>query len=121
LLFCRHPRWCCFLLLARSKSSKWEGVETLPGRMCSSLISMVRVNVQPSGRGDRLASEYAVRIIAARNESSRACLWITAFTILPWDNSDVRDTGNRHLLEEWPGDYWRPIQTSLEVYLTSWE
>jgi hypothetical protein len=43
---------------------------------------MVSVNVQSSGRGDRLASEYAVRIIAARNESSRACFCIIAFTIL---------------------------------------
>jgi len=43
---------------------------------------MVRVNVQSSGNGDKLESEYAVRIIAARNESSRGCFCITAFAIL---------------------------------------
>jgi hypothetical protein len=55
---------------------------TFPGRTCSSRISMVRLNVQPSGIGDKLASEYAVRIIAALNESSRACFCIAAFAIL---------------------------------------
>ena len=57
-------------------------LRTFPGRVCSFRISIVSVNVQSSGKGDRLASEYAVRIIAARNESSRACFCITAFTIL---------------------------------------
>ena len=72
-----------------AKRGKGGGLTFPPGRSVSSLSSMVTVNVQPSGKGESFASEYAVLIIAARNESSNACLSIPAFAILAINTSPL--------------------------------
>lgn len=84
LLFCGNPRRCSILHISsrtEDEVARHASGSTFPG-LWLSRASIVSVNVQSSGNGDRLASEYAVRTIAARNASSRAVRLITASTIL---------------------------------------
>ena len=84
LLFRGNPRRCSILHISsrtENEVARHASGSTFPG-LWSSRTSIVSVNVQSSGSGDRLASEYAVRTIAARNASSRAVRLITASTIL---------------------------------------